>query len=66
VSLHVERLPNGPPVVLVHGSVWGGQSTWFEQRALAERWTPSTGAPFNDRLEAFLEAAEARRPPGET
>jgi pimeloyl-ACP methyl ester carboxylesterase len=39
VNLHVERLGRGPPVVLVHGSVAGGESTWLEQHPLAERWT---------------------------
>jgi pimeloyl-ACP methyl ester carboxylesterase len=38
-ELHVERLGDGPPVVLVHGSVSGGEATWREQRPLAERWT---------------------------
>ena len=28
----------GPPVVLVHGSVAGGEATWAEQRPLAERF----------------------------
>jgi pimeloyl-ACP methyl ester carboxylesterase len=38
-SLHVERLGSGPPVLFVHGSVGGGESTWFAQRPLSERWT---------------------------
>jgi pimeloyl-ACP methyl ester carboxylesterase len=38
-SLHVERWGEGPPVVLVHGSVADGHSTWTEQRPLAARWT---------------------------
>jgi len=29
----------GPRVVLVHGSVTGGELTWSRQRPLAERWT---------------------------
>jgi pimeloyl-ACP methyl ester carboxylesterase len=37
--LHVERLGAGPPVVLVHGSVAGGEAAWAEQMALAARWT---------------------------
>jgi pimeloyl-ACP methyl ester carboxylesterase len=39
VSLHVERLGDGPPVLLVHGSVTGARLTWREQLPLAERWT---------------------------
>ena len=35
----MERWGDGPPVVLVHGSVGGGASTWAEQRPLAERYT---------------------------
>jgi pimeloyl-ACP methyl ester carboxylesterase len=38
-SLHVESLGTGAPVVLVHGSVGGGESTWAEQRPLAEHFT---------------------------
>lgn len=38
-DLDVERLGDGPPVVLVHGSVVGRERTWSEQRPLAERWT---------------------------
>lgn len=38
-TLHVERLGSGPPVLFVHGSVGGGESTWSEQQPLAERWT---------------------------
>ncbi len=37
--LHVERLGAGPPVVLVHGSVAGGEAAWAEQMVLAARWT---------------------------
>ena len=37
--MRVERIGGGPPVVLVHGSVRGGQDAWVEQRPLAERWT---------------------------
>lgn len=38
-SLHVERLGQGPPVVLVHGSVSDGTAAWAAQQPLAERWT---------------------------
>jgi pimeloyl-ACP methyl ester carboxylesterase len=38
-GLHVERVGQGPPVVLVHGSVAAGASAWSAQRELAERWT---------------------------
>jgi pimeloyl-ACP methyl ester carboxylesterase len=34
----VRRWGVGPPVVLVHGSVAGGEATWAEQRPLAERF----------------------------
>lgn len=37
--LHVERLGEGPPLLLVHGSVTGARLTWREQLPLAERWT---------------------------
>jgi pimeloyl-ACP methyl ester carboxylesterase len=39
VTLHVERFGDGPPVLLVHGSVTGARLTWREQLPLAERWT---------------------------
>lgn len=39
MTLAVERLGHGPPVLLVHGSVTGGRLTWREQLPLAERWT---------------------------
>jgi pimeloyl-ACP methyl ester carboxylesterase len=39
VTLHVERLGDGPPVLLVHGSVTGARLTWREQLPLADRWT---------------------------
>ena len=39
MTLHVERLGDGPPVLLVHGSVTGARLTWREQLPLAERWT---------------------------
>lgn len=37
-DLDVTRLGDGPPVVLVHGSVVGAERTWREQRPLAARW----------------------------
>jgi pimeloyl-ACP methyl ester carboxylesterase len=37
--VHVERLGDGPSVLLVHGSVTGARLTWREQLPLAERWT---------------------------
>jgi pimeloyl-ACP methyl ester carboxylesterase len=37
--LHVERLGEGPPILLVHGSVGGGAATWAEQLPLARRFT---------------------------
>jgi pimeloyl-ACP methyl ester carboxylesterase len=37
--VHVERLGDGPPVLLVHGSVTGARLTWREQLPLADRWT---------------------------
>jgi pimeloyl-ACP methyl ester carboxylesterase len=38
-SVHVETVGSGPRVVLVHGSVGSGWSTWWAQRSLAERFT---------------------------
>jgi pimeloyl-ACP methyl ester carboxylesterase len=38
-SLGVRRWGEGPPVVLVHGSVGGGEATWAEQRPLGQRYT---------------------------
>jgi pimeloyl-ACP methyl ester carboxylesterase len=38
-DLDVERIGDGPPVVLVHGSIVGPAQTWRAQRALAKRWT---------------------------
>lgn len=37
--LDVTYAGSGPTVVLVHGSVVGGETTWRRQRALAEHWT---------------------------
>jgi pimeloyl-ACP methyl ester carboxylesterase len=63
-ELHVERLGEGPPVVLVHGSVRSGRSAWEEQRPLAERWTliipdrPGFGAgPPVERVDFEVDAA---------
>ena len=40
MDLHITRWgESGAPVLLVHGSVTGGEMTWPEQRPLAERWT---------------------------
>jgi pimeloyl-ACP methyl ester carboxylesterase len=38
-DLDVERIGDGPPVVLVHGSIVGPEQTWRAQRELAARWT---------------------------
>ena len=37
-GIHVEHWGEGPPVMLVHGSIAGGASTWAAQRPLAARW----------------------------
>src|ERR671936_693335 len=37
--VHVETVGSGPRVVLVHGSVGGGWTTWWAQRPLSERFT---------------------------
>jgi pimeloyl-ACP methyl ester carboxylesterase len=62
-ALRVERFGEGPPVVLVHGSVGGGASTWSSQRELAERWTlfvvdrPGFGAaPDVERVDFEVDA----------
>src|SRR5690348_4164327 len=38
-DLDVERIGEGPPIVLVHGSIVGPQQTWRAQYELAARWT---------------------------
>lgn len=38
-DLHVERWGEGPPVLLVHGSITDGPATWSAQQPLARRWT---------------------------
>jgi pimeloyl-ACP methyl ester carboxylesterase len=37
-TLHTQRWGQGPPVLLVHGSVLNGEMTWAQQRPLADRW----------------------------
>src|SRR3954470_13869244 len=37
--LEVERLGEGPPVLLIHGDIVGPSLTWRKQRELAERWS---------------------------
>jgi pimeloyl-ACP methyl ester carboxylesterase len=37
-ELDIEILGDGPPVLFVHGTVVGANSTWRKQRQLAERW----------------------------
>jgi pimeloyl-ACP methyl ester carboxylesterase len=53
--VHVETVGSGPRVVLVHGSVGGGWSTWWAQRPLAERFTlvvpDRPGTPPNPPVE---------------
>lgn len=63
MTLHVERLGHGPPVVLVHGSVTGARLTWREQLPLADRWTlllvdrPGFGAsPPVERVDFAVDA----------
>jgi pimeloyl-ACP methyl ester carboxylesterase len=54
-SFHVETVGSGPRVLLVHGSVGNGESTWAAQRPLAERYTlvvpDRPGAPPNPPVE---------------
>jgi pimeloyl-ACP methyl ester carboxylesterase len=38
-DLDVGRIGDGPPVVLVHGSVVGAERTWRHQLPLAEHWS---------------------------
>jgi len=61
--LAVERVGEGPPVVLVHGDIVGPSLTWRKQRELAERWElvipsrPGFGAsPPLERNDFELEA----------
>lgn len=39
MSINVTRWGQGPPVLLVHGSVTSGVDTWDAQRPLGERWS---------------------------
>ena len=54
-AMHVETVGSGPRVVLVHGSVGSGWSTWWAQRPLAERFTlvvpDRPGSPPNPPVE---------------
>jgi pimeloyl-ACP methyl ester carboxylesterase len=61
--VRVARVGTGPPVVLVHGSIRGGQAAWTEQGPLAERWTlviperPGFGAgPLVERVDFDVDA----------
>lgn len=53
--VHVETVGSGPRVVLVHGSVGSGWSTWWAQRPLEERFTlvipDRPGTPPNPAVE---------------
>jgi pimeloyl-ACP methyl ester carboxylesterase len=53
--VHVETVGSGPRVVLVHGSVGSGWSTWWAQRPLEERFTlvvpDRPGTPPNPPVE---------------
>jgi pimeloyl-ACP methyl ester carboxylesterase len=59
----VQRWGVGPPVVLVHGSIAGGEATWAEQRPLAHRFgllvvdRPGYGASEMVEREDFEEDA---------
>jgi acyl transferase domain-containing protein/pimeloyl-ACP methyl ester carboxylesterase len=37
-GMHVAELGDGPPVLLVHGGVFGGLDAWRTQTPLADRW----------------------------
>src|SRR5205809_6618077 len=54
-AMHVETVGSGPRVVLVHGSVGSGWSTWWAQQPLAERFTlvvpDRPGSPPNPPVE---------------
>jgi pimeloyl-ACP methyl ester carboxylesterase len=54
-AVHVETIGSGPRVVLVHGSVGNGRSTWQAQLSLADRFTlvipDRPGAPPNPPVE---------------
>lgn len=38
VDLHYDSFGDGPPILLVHGSVMNGAMTWPAQQPLSERW----------------------------
>jgi pimeloyl-ACP methyl ester carboxylesterase len=54
-AMHVETIGTGPRVVLVHGSVGNGRTTWAAQLPLAERFTlvvpDRPGSPPNPPVE---------------
>src|SRR2546423_11869183 len=54
-AMRVETIGNGPRVVLVHGSVGNGRSTWEAQLELADRFTlvipDRPGSPPNPPVE---------------
>jgi pimeloyl-ACP methyl ester carboxylesterase len=39
IELEVNRLGDGPPVLLIHGDIVGPALTWRKQHELAERWS---------------------------
>src|SRR5947209_12542751 len=53
--VHVRTIGSGPRVVLVHGSVGNGRSTWQSQLSLADRFTlvipDRPGSPPNPPVE---------------
>src|SRR5947207_11184199 len=55
VAMRVETIGSGPRLVLVHGSVGNGRSTWEAQLALADRFTlvipDRPGSPPNPPVE---------------
>jgi pimeloyl-ACP methyl ester carboxylesterase len=72
VAFHVETTGTGPRVVLVHGSVGNGRSTWSVQLTLADRFelvvVDRSGYPPNPPLDRIdfddqaVELAEVLRP----
>src|SRR5919201_597611 len=61
-GVHVETVGRGPRVVLVHGSVGNGASTWAAQRPLAERFTlvipDRPGSPPNGPVDPAIFLSE--------
>ena len=62
-DLDLTRVGSGPPIVFVHGSIVGAETTWRRQLPLAERWSlvianrPGFGAsPALERGDFELEA----------